>query len=169
MERDDYAFGAIFLLVVACLSAAANIKIGTIDRNGAVAAAIDASYAQVAGVTKLREIDSDGPPFSLCVESTVPLNIQRIAAEFNDTLIRPIPLAACSSKIGEGFGMFSSVIRYFDASGNDAGHVRVEKIECESSTRCAVDLAFLSHSTRYMVRLIGGEWIFDSERLLRIV
>lgn len=164
MDRSAALFGAAMFVVFAGLTSLASQKIGQADKDGAVAAAIKDEMEQLLGSEVVEGKDPSTDLLLLCIESKVPLSTEAIAQDLAGTIIRPIPVDRCTSKTVEGdFGMFSALTYYYDAKGNEAGHLKVATVSCPSSRTCIVDLDGGGSGRRYSLRRDGQVWsVLDS-------
>ena len=149
---------ALIFGAVALLSGIASRKIGDPDTSGAVAAAVSEHYSSWIGVAGVKG-DSALPPLTLCLESKTPLNLEAVAGHLAHTIIRAIPIIACRSERVEGdFGMFASITRYYDFTGEEAAHLEIAKVACSNTTTCQVDIDDRGAGMTYELKRRGQEW-----------
>lgn len=159
MDWRSALYGMILFGIIAGLSAIASQEFGEADRNAAVAAAVEQHLSGWLGEKPLKELEPSQGLLKLCLESKVPLKIDRIAKAFSQTVVRPIPMTSCSSKTVEGdFGMFVAITRYYDSTGEQAGHLEIAKVTCPTTSRCLVDIDDFGVGMSYEVARRGSLW-----------
>lgn len=152
------------------LSSVASIKFGTPDREAAAAATLKHSLSDMLTEEELTDLDAPLGFAIICIEPEQPLNVRKMAERLSDTIIRPVPVTDCTSETVEGdFVMFSAVTHYYDSSGQEAGHVVVEKVDCRTTSECIIDLDWFGGGDRYLIRRTGSVWNVVHQRIRWIV
>lgn len=158
-DRAAILFGVGLFIVLCALTSIASAKIGEPDIDGAVASAIKHHLADYVGMDVIEGSEPSLGPLVLCVESRVPLKIAAIKLDLAETVIEPVPVSACRSERLEGdFGMFTAITKYYDATGNDAAHLKVVGVSCSNTRTCVVDIDDFGAGQRYTTRRDGPVW-----------
>ncbi|MFZ1743199.1 MAG: hypothetical protein WAT93_10110, partial [Pontixanthobacter sp.] len=150
---------------IAVLSSFASIKVGTPDREAAVASALKGALGEYIPDDQMMDKNPALGFVVMCVESKQPFDVKRMAAHLSDTIVRPIPVSDCTSKTVEGdFGMFAALTTFYDKSGDEAGHFEIAKVVCDNSSECVVDIDWHGAGQRYFMRRTGPVWKVVSQR-----
>lgn len=161
---------AVFFAAIAWLTAIASTPVGHPDKEAAVAAALRENLGQGFGKDFLTKGDELLPKLVLCLESEVFLDIDSVARNLSNTIVTPVPIAACSSKTVEGdFGMFTAMTNYFGPVGEAAAHLKVVGVSCSTVASCVVDVDSRGRGERYRVERLGQSWKVADSRLRWVV
>ena len=169
MDRSAVAFGATLFIILAVLTSFGSSKAGKPDVNGAVAVALRHH------LTDFLEVDIEGKdaflgPLVLCIGSKVPLRMEALQGDLAEAIVQVVPDSSCSSETVEGdFGMFTTLTKYYDATGREAGHLEVADVSCSSTRTCVVDIDSFSSGERYIVRREGRTWSVVERRMRWVV
>lgn len=170
MDRSAAIFGLAMFGITAALTSIASQKVGKPDVNSAVAAAIRGHMGQWMEPEVLYGGDPTLGPFTLCAESKIPLQIDAVAHELSETIIRPVPISDCTSEtIAGDFGMFTALTSYYDSAGEEAAHLKVVGIACTSTRMCVVDIDDHGSGMRYEIERQGKEWAVKNQTMRWIV
>lgn len=146
------------------------MKIGEVDKNEVVAVAIEAHFSEWIDVEVLKGRDQALPPLPLCLETNVPVQVNEIAKDLSDTIIRLIPNSDCTSETIEGnFGMLTAITKYFDKSGEQASHLEIVKVSCLTTRECVVDIDSFGSGSRYWAERHQNVWTVTKHELRWVV
>ena len=170
MDRGALLSCATLFIALAALTSIASSKIGEPDTDGAVASALKHHLADFVGIQVIEGSEGSFGPLVLCVESKVPLEMAAIGRDLAGTVIEPVPAGTCTSETIEGnFGMFSSITKYYDATGAEAAHLEVVRVSCSSTRTCTVDVDDFGSGERYTVQRKGQVWSVVERRMRWVV
>lgn len=172
MERGDYAFGAIFLSLIAALSFAANTKVGHVDsRSHAVASALRETDLWKAAELAREGNQAGENKIVLCVETgRRRLDFEVVRGEVDNVLWMPIDAEFCSStRTPSSRPMSAYDESWRGPEGDDALAVRINEVVCESADRCQVVLSGYGSATRYFVEKRSSGWTIAKRELVAIV
>lgn len=141
------------------------------DAAGAVAAAIAENIGEFVKVEPLTgagrsEIGSE----TLCLNANGQVQVQDVARKLETTFLRIVPESRCRKKVVEGdFGMFVSMIYFYNENGIQSSHLKIAKIECSVAQKCSVDIDQFGSGVRYNCVRSGEDWKVISSDLRWIV
>jgi hypothetical protein len=141
------------------------------DEAGAVAAALVAGLGEFIDESELKSPPADlVGDLSLCVDAKTEIDLAAVDRDLAGTLIRVIPAKRCTSKTVEGdFGMFTALTTWYDEKGEEAGHLEIEAVQCQSMRRCIVDIDSRGAGMRYEVERVGDGWSVTTRRMRWVV
>lgn len=141
------------------------------DKEGAVAAAILASFGDYIDEAQLRHPSKQQVgDMVLCLDAEITLDMVAVQRALSRTIIRTIPARNCANKTVEGdFGMFTAMTTWFDENGEEAGHLLITNVRCPTGTRCLVDIDSVGAGMTYEARRSGTSWSVSGERLRWVV
>jgi hypothetical protein len=161
---------AIFFVAIGCLTAIASSQIGIPEKEAAVAVAAREYLVENLGKELVSKGDEILPKLVLCLDFRNSLNIDLVSKNLSDTIIKPVPVTACSSKTIEGnFGMFTAITHYSGPEGDEAAHLAVVRVSCQTTKSCEVDIDSRGSGVRYWVERSGQTWKVTDSRLRWIV
>ncbi len=159
MTKGEMLSLLVLMAGLGVLSSFASTKTGTPDREAAVAAALKGTLEEYLSEDEMMDRDPPLGFIAMCVENELDLSVDRIAAHLSQTIIRPIPVADCTSKTVEGdFGMFVALTTYYDQNGEEAGHFKVANADCATTSDCIVDLDWRGGGDRHIMKRHGSVW-----------